>query len=139
LVSCCSSLAASLRHRVTIQTVSRAVDGQGGFTETWVDGDSAYAGITPLKGYQRFQAMQMQTPVTHRVVTRYRADLTTGTRLKFGTRVFWVKEVINVDEQNRFLEIRAEERVSASADDEASFGQLDFSSANNSALAAAVM
>jgi len=111
LGSCCASLAASLRHQVTIQTVSRTEDGQGGFTETWTNGESVWASIETLKAYQRFQAMQMQTPMTHKLVVRYRRDLSTLNRLLFGDRVFTVKEVINVDMKNRFLELKVEERA----------------------------
>jgi SPP1 family predicted phage head-tail adaptor len=109
--SCCDTLAASLRHRLTIQTVTRTEDGQGGFTEAWADGDSVWASITPLKAYQRFQAMQMQAPATHKVVMRYRSDVSNAVRLTFGDRVFSVAEVLNVEERNRFLEITVTEQA----------------------------
>ena len=64
-----------------------------------------------LKGFERFQAMQMQTPVTHRIVMRYRPDVTTNSRFMFGTRIFWVQEVLNTEERNRFLIIKAIERA----------------------------
>lgn len=100
-----------MRHRVTIQNVSRVSDGQGGYTETWPDGASVFASIEPVKAWERYQAMQTQAPVTHKVVIRYRTDVTAATRLQFGTRVLWVKEVINPDEDDAFLEIRAQERT----------------------------
>lgn len=105
------NLVAAMRHRVTIQSSTQAPDGQGGFTETWADGATVWCSITTLKAYQRFQAMQMQTPETHKIVTRYRDDVTTGSRLKFGDRIFWVQEVINVEMRNRFLEIKVNERA----------------------------
>jgi SPP1 family predicted phage head-tail adaptor len=108
---CCESLAAKLRHRVTIQSASQLSDGQGGFTETWTDGGEVYASIEPAKGYEKVQAMQMQTHVTHKIVMRYRTDVTTQSRLKFGTRIFWVKEVLNPKEENKTLEIKAQERA----------------------------
>ena len=116
MAKCCSSLVAQMKRRVTIQSSSTLSDGQGGVTESWVDGDTVYASVEPVKGYERFQASQMQTPVTHKIVMRYRADVTTGSRLKFGTRVFWVKEALNLEEQNRFLEIRAIERVAEASE-----------------------
>ena len=100
-----------MKHRLTIQNPVQTGDGQGGFTETFPDSATVHASIEPVKGYERFQAMQMQTPVTHKIVMRYRTDVTTASRLKFGTRVFWVKEALNVGEESRFLEIRAVERA----------------------------
>lgn len=105
------TLAATLRHRVTVQTRTQTPDGQGGFTETWTDGATVWCSITTLKAYQRFQAMQMQTPATHQIVMRYRTDVDTNARLKFGGRVFWVQEVMNVELRNRFLEIKVNERA----------------------------
>ena len=99
-----------MKHRVTIQGPAKVSDDQGGFTESWEDGADVWASIEPLKGYEKFQAQQMQAPVTHRIVMRYRTDVTTASRLKHRDRVFWVKEVINRSEENRFLIIKAIER-----------------------------
>ncbi len=109
--TCCASLAASLKKRVTIQNPTSVSDGQGGFTETYADGATVSASITPAKGYEKYQAMQAQTPITHEILMRYRADVTTASRLKYSTRVFWVQECLNVDEENRFLKIKAVERA----------------------------
>jgi SPP1 family predicted phage head-tail adaptor len=54
--------------------------------------------------------MQMQTPVTHKITMRYNASVTSATRLKFGTRIFAIKEVINVEERSRYLVVKAIEQ-----------------------------
>lgn len=110
MVSCCDNLAATFRHRVIIQTSTQVSDGQGGFTEMWTDGGTVWASVETLKAYQRFQAMQLQTPATHKLVMRYRADVNSGIRLKFGVRLFWVQEVINVEMRNRYLILQVNER-----------------------------
>jgi len=110
-VTCCDYLPAKMKHQVTIQSKSSASDGQGGFTETWNDGDTVSAFIEPVKAYEKFQAMQMQTPITHKITMRYRADVTTASRLKYGSRIYWVKEAINVEEAGRFLILKAIERA----------------------------
>lgn len=91
--------------RVVIQTSSTSGDGQGGITETWADGATVWASIEPLKGYEKFQAMQLETPCTHKVMMRYRDDVTTKIRLKFGTRVFNVKEATNLFEQKTWMRL----------------------------------
>lgn len=106
----CTYLPGTFRFRMTIQTVSQSPDGQGGFTESWVDGSDVWASLEPLKGWERMQAMQMQTPVTHKIVMRYRTDIDTSARLKYGTRIFNIKEMLNIQENNRFLQIKALEQ-----------------------------
>jgi len=98
-----------MKHRVTIQTVSRASDGQGGFTETWNDVTDVWVSIEPVKGWERYQAQQLETPVTHKIMMRYRS-LSTKDRLVYGARTFIIKEVLNVNEENRFLQIKAMEK-----------------------------
>jgi len=96
--------------RVTVQAVSRASDGQGGFTESWADEATIHAAIEPVKAWEKYQAMQTQTPVTHKVTVRYLAGLTTKKRLLYGTRVLDIKEVINVDERSAFMELKVIEQ-----------------------------
>ena len=103
----CLDRVATLRKRLTIQTVSRVSDGQGGFTETWIDGATVSASIDPVKAYERFQAMQMAMPISHKIVMRFTKGVTDATRLKYGDRIFSVKEVINEGELSRFLLIKA--------------------------------
>jgi SPP1 family predicted phage head-tail adaptor len=101
----------SLRHRVVVQTKTETPDGQGGFTAAWTDGASIWVSIEPANGYERYQAMQMQTPITHKITARYNASINTACRLKFGDRILWVVEVLNVEERNRYLKIKAIERA----------------------------
>src|SRR4051794_1805977 len=103
-------MASGLRFRLTVQSLSQTTDGQGGFTNTWADVADVWASLEPVKGYERYQAMQTQTPVTHKIILRYRSDVTTKHRLLYGSRVFVIKELLNVGEMNRFLQIKALEQ-----------------------------
>ncbi|MBN9265960.1 MAG: phage head closure protein [Hyphomicrobium sp.] len=89
--------------------MTQAGDGQGGFTETWATEATLWAAIEPTKGYERYQAQQVQMPVTHKITIRYRSGVTTKKRFLFGSRVFEIKEVLNQNEANEFLELRAVE------------------------------
>ncbi|HEX4611487.1 MAG TPA: head-tail adaptor protein [Urbifossiella sp.] len=48
--------------------------------------------------------------MTHKITMRYRT-LTTADRLVYGSRVFIIKEVLNVNEDSRFLQIKALEQA----------------------------
>ncbi len=101
----------NFRRRVTIQAVTQVSDGQGGFTDTWNDIQTVSASIEPVKAYERYQAMQMQTPISHKIVMRFHPSVTTTCRLRWGDRFFWVKEIIDIEERHRFLVLKAIERA----------------------------
>ncbi|WP_169331897.1 phage head closure protein [Zavarzinella formosa] len=96
--------------RVAIQSVTRVSDGQGGFTDSWATDATVWANVNPTKGWEKFQAQQTQTPVTHKITIRYRSGITTKQRVLFGSRVFNIKEALNPDEANAFLELQAIEQ-----------------------------
>lgn len=107
----CPYKPALMKHRVTLQERSLTEDGQGGYTEEWEDVASLWAHVTPLKGYERMQAMQLASPITHKVLIRYRAGLTTSMRLVFDGRVFEIEEAINLEEAKAFLQLICVENV----------------------------
>jgi hypothetical protein len=61
--ACSDYPTAKLDKRVAIQSATQSTDGQGGFTETWTTDATVWAWIRPVKGFEKFQAMQTQTPV----------------------------------------------------------------------------
>lgn len=107
--ACTKYLPAKLDKRVSIQSKTLATDDQGGGTETWATDATVWASIEPLTGRELMQAMQLETPITHKVRMRYRSGVTTVRRLLYGSRVFNIVQVINELEQNNWLDIRAVE------------------------------
>lgn len=104
---------ADLRHKVTIQTLTETADGSGGFASSWADTASVWAKITPASGYERAQGQQLEAVITHKIIIRYRAGITTKQRIKYGARYFAITSVINLDEADRFLQIMAAESTMA--------------------------
>lgn len=100
-----------LRNRVTLQTLSSASDEGGGSTDTPVDGATVWASVEPLEGDEAMRGMALDATVSHRIRMRYRAGVTAAMRIKLGSRVFHIRQVINVDERNEQLEILASEAV----------------------------
>jgi SPP1 family predicted phage head-tail adaptor len=103
----CKCVRGKFKRRLTIQTVARVSDGQGGYTETWNDGDKVWGSIEPVKSFEKYQAMQLQVPVSHNITIRYCAGLTTAQRFKYEDRIFEIKSIINPNEANLFHEIKA--------------------------------
>jgi len=102
--------ASELRHRIIIQASTKISDGMGSFTTSWSDVATIWAGIWPLRPKEVIENMRAEGKLTHRIRIRYRKNLTSANRLKFGNRYFNIKgPPINPNERNIYLDIMAEE------------------------------
>ena len=99
----------NLNKRVTIQgrVVTQSTTGME--IETWSDLDTVWACVQPIKGKEFWQAQQISSKLDMRVTIRYRSNVSTLNRLKYGNRYFDIVAVINTDERNRFLTLMCEE------------------------------
>ena len=104
--------AGRLRHRVTVQRATDAIDQYGDQTPTWTALGTVWASVEPLNGREYFAAAQMQSEVSTRIVIRpiSGVTLTPKDRVKFGSRYFDIQSVINRDERNRELQLLCVER-----------------------------
>lgn len=101
--------ASKLKHRIEIQATTQTTDGAGGFTEAWATVATVWASIEPANSRERFIAMQTETHTTHVIMCRYQSVITTAKRILFGSRIFDIVEVLNIEEANTVLKIRAVE------------------------------
>lgn len=105
--------AGALRSLVTIQKETRVADAAGGYSTTWgTFAADVWAGIEPLSARERLRASQLEQAVTHRITLRYSDDvkaLSAAHRVKFGTRLFNIAGIVNLDERNRELQVLAVE------------------------------
>ena len=104
----------SLKRRVTLQGAVRTPDGSGGFTETWQSIASApnvYAAIAPLSGSEQLRFHQLETTVTHRIVIRYRNDVTPALRITDGTTIYNITSVTDMGGLGAYLELLATART----------------------------
>lgn len=102
-----------LRKRVTFQSETSSSDNAGGYTLGWTTVATVWAAIEPLNGREVFTAQHLEGHVTHRVIIRYRSDITSDMRMVYGARVFNVRAVINQDERNCWTTLLVEEGVAA--------------------------
>lgn len=110
--------AGQLRERVTIQVPVRVSDGGGGQAETWagIDGNpTVRAMVTPVREREQVEAQRNESQVTHRVVLRFRADVTNRHRLlwlaRHGDVPLNVRTVTNPDSRGIWTELLCEEGV----------------------------
>tara|TARA_Y100000004_G_scaffold134134_1_gene151630 strand:- start:437 stop:766 length:330 start_codon:yes stop_codon:yes gene_type:complete len=98
-----------LRSKVELQSPTSTDDGGGGCTETWSTLAEIFADIRPSTGNETYRQGKVQETVSHKIFIRHREDINTSYRIKFGTRLFNIKNILNIDERSRFLEISANE------------------------------
>lgn len=102
-----------LRFRVIILHRDTTDDGGGGYTEAWIPRDTVWASVTPVRAGERWFGMQLEQPITHMLVMRYREDISVDPDfgLEHDGRRLNIRSVIDIEERKRFLEISAEEGV----------------------------
>ena len=109
--SCSDMCAGLMRNRVQLQRRIKVPDGGGGYTHVWETFAVVWAYIKPLSGNESLVAMQLEASVTHDVIMRHRPDLAPEDRVVYKTRAFHIRSVINIEERNRWLQLRCEEGV----------------------------
>ena len=100
------------RYRVVFQTSTESVDAFGEPDQTWTTLCTSWALVQPLRGAEKFSAGHIQADVDHRIVTRYRSELSTlgpKDRMTWNGKTFDIHSVINKDSRNVELEIFAKE------------------------------
>lgn len=110
-----------LRHRLTLQQEVQTPDGGGGYTRSWQDITDLWAEIVPLagnnsstgkgSGKEVLFAGQIQAEMSHRILLRYRDDITAAMRLVYENRIFNIRSVANIDENKDTLELLVQEGV----------------------------
>ena len=100
-----------LNRRLVLEAPAEIADGAGGVTRTYTTVTTLWAAVRPASARGDVVAAASGATVTHRIILRTRADLTTRHRLRDGTRIFRIVALRDHDGAGRFIEIAAEERV----------------------------
>ena len=100
-----------MQKRVEVQTKQTVRDAAGGASDAWVTDVTRWAHIAPATGKELYAGEQVKAEVTHNVVIRYYSAMSTSKRILFGSRIFDVNFVKNVDERNEHMELLCKEAV----------------------------
>lgn len=100
----------SLRHRIQVQSAT-VTSSAAGNVKAWatVANGTRWASIEPLRGFEAMQGMQADARVTHRIAMRYLSGVTPSYRVLFGSRVFHIRQVRDMDERRTWQELIVEE------------------------------
>lgn len=100
-----------MRDQVTFQQETQSADGGGGYALGWANVDTdptVWARVTPMRGGESVEAGQVMAESMYKIVVRYRDDITEKHQLLWNGVPYNIRQVRNMDERRRFLEIFAE-------------------------------
>ena len=102
----------ALRHRLTLEAVSRVDDEGGGGIVLWTPVSEVWAGIEPLPGREVVLADGVKAVVTHEVRLRHREGVDSTMRFVRPTGgLLEIRAVRDVEERRRWLVCQCEERL----------------------------
>ena len=104
-------LASRLRKRIVLEQPVQGADGAGGLTLSWQEFATIWAEILPRRASENLFAGQLENRATHKITLRFLAGVDAKMRIKFGTRIFNIIAILNIEERNEILEILVEEVI----------------------------
>lgn len=104
--------AGELNRQITIQYVSgEATDSDGFKTKTWGDLVTVWAAVITTGGGEFYAAQKVNAETQCLFKVRYRTDITTKMRVKYGTRYFEILALNDVNAMRTELQISTKEVV----------------------------
>ena len=101
--------AGSLRHRVTIQSVSEVQNSIGEAIETWSTFAEAWARIDPLSGREILAANQLDEPVSAKLRMRYLLGVTGKMRVVYDGKTYNIRGAPMVNAKRTEINLLLEE------------------------------
>lgn len=99
-----------LKKVIDIQAPTRISDGAFGFTETFTTLlSNVYAAIWPVSANETIEGQKNSLFITHKIRIRYLTNIRSGYRIKYNQRYFNIESIVNVGENNRFLDLLCKE------------------------------
>ena len=104
--------AGRLRHRVKIQRRSTSEDELGQQALSWSDVATVWCCVNQLSGRELMTAGADRAENTARITVRYRPDLVERMRILYGSVVYDITSVSDIDGRRRVLEVMVKAGVS---------------------------
>jgi SPP1 family predicted phage head-tail adaptor len=98
-----------LNRRLVLEALVETADGAGGVTRGYEIVTTLWASLAPRAASDNVAADALGASISHRIVVRWRGDITLRHRFRDGARTFHIAAIRERD--RRFLDIDAEERT----------------------------
>ena len=103
--------AGSLKRKLTIEYKTQLADAYGSLVDTWGTHATWWASINPITGREYVSDGKVNSEVTTRIRGRYLNGVSPIMRVKYGTRIYSIVAVINIEERNREIELLCKEII----------------------------
>lgn len=103
--------AGKLRNKFTLQTSTESRDVVGGVTQTWANTATVWGSIKQTQGVETNDSERITQVATHEVKIRYYSSLTPTHRLLFGSRIFSIISINDLNERNRTMVLMCKEEL----------------------------
>lgn len=117
MTECCVIKIKDLDRVITIQRLTHALNAEGFDDTTVATYATLYAKIEPLGSRERLEAQQLAFKTTHKITIRFSAlniAITTTDRVVLGSRFFNIQGIININEDDKFIQLNVQESLEAS-------------------------
>ncbi len=102
----------SKRHLITIEEFQQSIEPTfGEEVKTWVEFNKAWASIIPVSVDERYISKEKNATATHKITIRYIPNLSVKMRVVFGSRIFNIVSVLNINERNKMIQLIVEEKI----------------------------
>lgn len=100
-----------MTRRIKLQRPQQKSGDTGEMEKVYTTYTAAWAKIRTLSGGERMAAQQVAATLTHEITMAYRSGLTirADDRIVYGSRIFDIKDIRNVDEANIEIRMRCTE------------------------------
>lgn len=104
-------ICSDLRQRITFlkPVPSDGVDLLNAHTVEYEDFKTVWASVSPMNGKEYAEAQKLRSETTYNVIVRYRPDITTDMKIRYGKKEFDIISVLNIGERKEILKIIAAE------------------------------
>ena len=99
-----------LRHRLTLETSSRAGDSGGGAVSTWAPVAEVWGAVEAVGGKEAVAADRVSGRAAYQIVIRHRDDIGPAMRFRRGGEAFDILTALDRDGRRRFLVCQCERR-----------------------------
>lgn len=97
------------RNKILIESATQAADASGALVDTYSTFATWWAKIIPVNGVETVSEGKVNSIVSVKMRGRYISGITTTMRAKFGTRIYSIVSVINLNEQGAMMDLSLKE------------------------------
>lgn len=103
--------AGRLNKKITFLKLEYSTDKMGQSVPEWKKLKKVWATVKAVRGGEYYEAQKLRPELTYKITTRFHKGITPEMRIEYKGRIFEIKTVINVEEEDYMLEMQCVEYI----------------------------